>query len=81
MEHRVLLVLDNHFSHLNVETLNLVKENGVVMLSFPPHCSHKLQPLDVSIFVPFKKYCAAVQDIWLRNKKLSLIRCRLLKQV
>lgn len=66
-EHRVLLVLDNHSSHLNVETLNLAKENGVVMLSFPPHCSHKLQPLDVSVFGPFKKYCAAAQDTWLRN--------------
>lgn len=37
------------------------------MLSFPPHCSHKLQPLDVSVFGPFKKYCAAAQDAWLRN--------------
>lgn len=37
------------------------------MLSFPPHCSHKLQPLDVSVFGPFKKYSAAAQDAWLRN--------------
>ncbi|KAJ8728917.1 hypothetical protein PYW07_006613 [Mythimna separata] len=59
MERPVLLVLDNHCSHLNVKTLTLAKENGVVMLSFPPHCSHKLQPLDVSVFGPFKKYCAA----------------------
>lgn len=66
-EHRILLVLDNHSSHLNVETLNLAKENGIIMLSFPPHCSHKLQPLDVSVFGPFKKYCAAAQDTWLRN--------------
>ncbi|XP_064075658.1 uncharacterized protein LOC135194277 [Vanessa tameamea] len=67
MERPVLLVLDNHSSHLNVKTLTLAKENGVVMLSFPPHCSHKLQPLDVSVFGPFKKYCAAAQDAWLRN--------------
>lgn len=66
-EHRVLLVLDNHSSHLHVETLNLAKENGIIMLSFPPHCSHKLQPLDVSVFGPFKKYCASAQDSWLRN--------------
>ncbi|KAK2577808.1 hypothetical protein KPH14_012677 [Odynerus spinipes] len=61
------VVLDNHFSHLHVETLNLAKENGIIMLSFPPHCSHKLQPLDVSVFGPFKKYCASAQDTWLRN--------------
>lgn len=28
MELRVLLVLDNHSSHLNVETLTLAKENS-----------------------------------------------------
>lgn len=65
-EDRVLLVLDNHSSHLHIETLNLAKEAGI-MLSFPPHCSHKLQPLDVSVFGPLKKYCAASQDTWLRN--------------
>lgn len=67
IDHRILLVLDNHSSHLHVETLNLAKDNGIVMLSFPPHCSHKLQPLDVSVFGPFKKYCATAQDSWLRN--------------
>ncbi|CAD6230309.1 GSCOCG00006748001-RA-CDS [Cotesia congregata] len=66
-ESPVLLVLDNHSSHLHVETLNVAKENGIVMLTFPPHCSHKLQPLDVSVFGPFKKYCAAAQDKWLKE--------------
>lgn len=63
----VLLLLDNHSSHLCVETLDLAKANGVVMLSFPPHCSHKLQPLDVSVFGPFKKYLSGAQDAWLRS--------------
>ncbi|XP_046666483.1 MFS-type transporter clz9-like [Homalodisca vitripennis] len=31
-----LLVLDNHESHLSIEVLNFCKENGIVMLSFPP---------------------------------------------
>lgn len=62
MEHRVLLLLDNYSSHLNVETLNLAKENGVVLVFFPPHCTHKLQPLDVLVFGPFKMYCAASKD-------------------
>ena len=37
------------------------------MVSFPPHCSHKLQPLDVSVFGPFKKYLSTAQDGWLRS--------------
>ncbi|XP_059061655.1 uncharacterized protein LOC131854549 [Achroia grisella] len=39
-ESPVLLLLDNHSSHLSVEVLDLAKNNGVVMLSYPPHCSH-----------------------------------------
>ncbi|XP_065645111.1 uncharacterized protein LOC136075559 [Hydra vulgaris] len=66
-EFKILLILDNYSSHLHFETLNLAKENGIVMLSFPPHCSHKLQPLDVSVFGPFKKYLSVAQDAWLRN--------------
>lgn len=46
IEKPVLLLLDNHDSHLNIEVLNYCKSNGIVLLSFPPHCSHKLQPLD-----------------------------------
>ncbi|XP_045036685.1 uncharacterized protein LOC123477416 [Daphnia magna] len=34
----------------------MAKTNGVVMLSFPPHCSHKLQPLDRSVYGPLKNY-------------------------
>lgn len=32
----VLLLLDNHSSHLSVPILDLAKNNGVVMLSIPP---------------------------------------------
>jgi hypothetical protein len=28
----------------------------VTVLSFPPNCSHKLQPLDVSVYGPLKTY-------------------------
>lgn len=54
-EQKILLLLDNHHSHIGLDTINFARENGIVMLSFPPHCSHKLQPLDRSVFGPFKK--------------------------
>lgn len=63
----VLLLLDNHSSHLAISVLNLAKDNGVVLLSFPPHCSHRLQPLDVGVYGPFKKYLSSAQDAWMRN--------------
>ena len=48
------MLLDNHDSHLSIEALDYFKENGVSVCSFPPYCSHKLKPLDRSVFGPFK---------------------------
>lgn len=66
-EKPILLLLDNHGSHLSVEAIQLAKDNGVVMLSFPPHCSHRLQPLDRSVYGPFKRFISTAQDSWMRN--------------
>lgn len=63
----VLLILDNHHSHVDINVVEKAKANSIVMLSFPPHCTHRLQPLDVGINAPFKNYCAKAQDNWLRN--------------
>lgn len=38
-------LLDNHDSYLSIKALKLFKENVVVVILFPSHCSHKLQPL------------------------------------
>lgn len=63
----VFFLLDNHSSHLDISVIDKAKESGVIMLSFPPHCSHKLQPLDMGVYGPFKAYCANMQDAWMRN--------------
>lgn len=41
----VLILLDNHDSHLSINSLDYDNENESV-LSFPPRCSHRLQPMD-----------------------------------
>jgi len=63
----VLLLLDNHASHLSIEALDLAVKNGVHILSFPPHCSHRLQPLDVSVFAPVKAYYKSQCLAWQKN--------------
>ncbi len=67
VEKRVLLILDNHSSHLSLDILDHAKENGIVMVSFPPHTSHKLQPLDVSVYGPMKRFINAGMDQWMIN--------------
>lgn len=67
LTHKVLLVLDNHSSHIHINSLDFCKQHGIVLLSFPPHSSHKLQPLDRSVNGPFKKAIITACDAWIRN--------------
>ncbi|XP_026826563.1 uncharacterized protein LOC113562203 [Ooceraea biroi] len=67
LEEKCLLLLDNHESHLLIKALDFCKNNGIVLLSFPPHCTHKLQPLDRAVYGPFKKMINTASDKWMRN--------------
>ncbi|XP_041475762.1 uncharacterized protein LOC121424221 [Lytechinus variegatus] len=58
----VLLLLDNHESHVALSVINFCRDHGIVLVSFPPHCSHKLQSLDRSVFGPFKKFVNEASD-------------------
>ncbi|KAF8766438.1 hypothetical protein HNY73_019502 [Argiope bruennichi] len=66
-ERPTLLLLDNHDSHLPISALNYLKANGVVVLSFIPHCSQKQEPLDYSMYGLLKKYVNSTCDSWHRN--------------
>ena len=66
-DHKVLLILDNHQSHIDVQVINYAKENHLMLLSFPPRCSHELQPLDKRVFRLFKTYVNQASDRWLRE--------------
>lgn len=59
-----LLIMDNHCSHISLEVIDLARDHGLSLLTLPPHCSHKLQPLDVGVFGPFKKFFSKVCDEW-----------------
>ena len=69
-ENPVLLLLDNHSSHLSLDAIELERENGIVCLSFPPHTSHRLQPLDRGVYGPLKRYVFSAQDAWMKNNPL-----------
>ena len=52
---KVLLILDDHKSHThNIKALERASECGVVMLSLPPHTSHRMRPLNLTFFKPLK---------------------------
>lgn len=63
----VLLLLDGHASHVkNLDVVKLGREHGVHILSFPPHCTHRLQPLDVGFMKPLSTYYTEAANNWLR---------------
>lgn len=65
---RVLLLLDGHATHTkNIELIDKACEAGVILLCFPPHCTHKLQPLDVAFMKPLRIYYCDEVKKWLRE--------------
>jgi hypothetical protein len=66
---RHLLILDGHSSHVTLDVVHKAKLIGLDILTLPSHTSHRLQPLDVSVFRPFKCAFRSCRDVWtLRHK-------------
>lgn len=42
----------------------MASKNDIKIVTFPPHTSHRLQPLDVSVFGPFKTFYSQGLDAW-----------------
>ena len=59
-----VLITDNHNSHITLEGVEQAKNHDLDLLTLPPHCSHKLQPLDVGVFGAFKKLYCSFCDKW-----------------
>ena len=49
-----LLILDGHGSHETTDFMYLCYQHNIRLLFLPPHSSHVLQPLDLSVFSPLK---------------------------
>lgn len=64
---KTLLLLDNNQLHISLQCIELCCNNGIVLLSSPPHCLHKLQPLGRGICGPFKHLFNSVCDNWMHS--------------
>lgn len=51
-----LLLFDGHSSHVTTSFLSYCLDHKIIPCCLPPHTTHRLQPLDVSIFSPYKNY-------------------------
>lgn len=68
IEKPVLLLLDGHSTHVqSLKIIDRARASGVIILCFPPHCTHRLQPLDVAFMKPLSVYYDQEISHWLRS--------------
>ncbi|RAL64748.1 hypothetical protein DID88_001779 [Monilinia fructigena] len=61
-----LLIMDGHSSHITGSFIAFCIEKDIDLLILPPHCSHLLQPLDIAVYGPMKRYHALEVDRYSR---------------
>ena len=49
-------LLPDNCSHIDLSIIDFAKKHHITLLCFLQDCSHHLQPLDISLFGPFKMY-------------------------
>ena len=55
-ERPIILFVDGHKSHVNLDVVDMARNNDVILFCLPPHTTHALQPLDVAVFKSFKNH-------------------------
>ena len=59
--------MDGHGIHIDIQTIEEENRLGIKLLTFLTHTTHKLQPLDVSVFGIFKSYFTYERASWLEK--------------
>jgi hypothetical protein len=53
---KVLLFLDGYSAHMDLSFSEFCEDHGIVLICFIPNATHLLQPVDLGINAPLKKY-------------------------
>ena len=59
--------------HITINVILFARKNHLIILTFPPHCSHRLQPLDITAFGPFKSRYRASMNNWMTSNPATRI--------
>ena len=60
-----ILMVDNHDSHLRARPIQAAMKNNIVIFTFPSHCTHLVQMLDVCFFKSLKGQYKRVCKAWI----------------
>lgn len=78
-EEPILLILDNHSSHIAYPVVDFCKKQGIILFTLPPHTSHVLQPLDRGLFGPMKEDIKKEHREWMRlhpGQRIGILMCQ-----
>ena len=64
-----LLFVDGHSSHINMNFLDYCTEHKILVACYPPHSTHRLQPLDVACFAPLGIYYSQGLDEFIHKSQ------------
>ena len=74
-ERPIILFVDGHKSHLNLDVVDMARNNDVILFCLPPHTTHALQPLDVAVFKSFKNHFSkAVKALSYAKKNFVVLK-------
>jgi hypothetical protein len=66
-----ILMVDNHDSHERSRPIETAMRNNIIIFTFPSHCTHLVQMLDVSFFKSLKSHYKKVCKEWLDTECLQ----------
>ena len=69
----IILLMDNHENYCTLDSILYARENGIALVNFPPHCSHRLQTLDVGVMRPFTGKLRVAQHDWMTTNQGKMI--------
>lgn len=62
-----VLINDGYGSHEALEVMQFCHENNIILVRFPSHSTHKVQPCDIGVFAPLKTYYGEEVDEFCRG--------------
>ena len=74
----VVLVMDNHVSHISIPVIELARKESITLIGLPAHTTHLIQPLDVGVIGPLKdKFATVATNLGFVNKSLVIGKAKL----
>ena len=61
--------MNGHNSHITLEVVKQSMEVELDLVILPSHTSHRLQPMDVSVFAPFKRGLKRNTNAWILHNR------------